>query len=568
MLLPSEQTEPVGDRHLPAPRPLVARTLGDLLLASAARWPDSEALVFPGERLSYAELARRAWGVARSLAALGVEPRQNVGILMTNSPEFVVSLFGIAMLGAVAVPINARYRATELAFLVRDAELVAILTSSRTADYVDFAKLLAEALPGLANAPDPTALSLGEGIHLRGVLSFGSSSVAGVMDQAQFEELAEKADERRLRQWCEGVGIRNVAAIIYTSGTTSAPRGALLTHEALVRAWMMVGRRFRIGPEDRLWGPGPMFHIAALGPLVFTLGHGATYISDTYFDPERALDLIAAERPTIWYPAYPPITQALLNHPRFASTDVSSLKVWLNVAPPETLRQMAAAVPHASLISTYGSTEGGPVTLHDPDDDFEVRMSTCGAPLPGNEVCIVDPSTRARLPNGKVGEIIYRGYNTFSGYYNDPEKTADSIDAEGWVYTGDLGVIDDNGRLFFHGRLKDMLKVGGENVAPAEVEDYLGTHPAVKLVQVVGAPDPRLTEVVAAFVELHEGAQATEEELISYCQGAIASFKVPRYIRFVTEWPMSATKIQRSVLQERLARELSEKTLDQAKVGS
>jgi fatty-acyl-CoA synthase len=543
--------------RLPTPRPAaIARTLGDLLLAGAERWPGTDAIVFPDERLTYAELAERAWHVARSLAALGVQPRQNVGLLMTNCSEFIVSLFGIALLGAVSVPINARYRSTELAFLAKDADLVAILTSDRSAEHVDFVKLLSEALPGLATAVHPQRLQLEGFTLLRAVVVFGTTRARGTVDQDQFQALSARADEERIRRWCDGVSLRNVGAIVYTSGTTANPRGAVLTHEALVRAWMMVGRRWRIEQGDRFWDPCPLFHIAAIGPLLFTIGHGATFITDTWFEPARALRLIASERATLLYPTYPPITQALLTHSDFPATDLSRVKVWLNVAPPETLRQMSAAIPHAVQISTYGSTEGGPVTLHDPGDDAETRLTTCGHPLPGNELRVIDPETAVEVRPGQFGEILYRGYNTFNGYYKDPEKTAATIDSDGWIHTGDLGSLDRQGRLLFHGRLKEMLKVGGENVSPMEVEEYLGKHPAVKLVQAVGIPDERLIEVVAAFVELHQGADADEAELIAFCRGRIASFKVPRVVRFVSEWPLSATKIQRGALRQQLVEEL------------
>ncbi|HEY3653801.1 MAG TPA: AMP-binding protein [Steroidobacteraceae bacterium] len=541
---------------LPESRPLVSRTMGDLLLAGAEQWPTAHALVHLDERISYAELADRSWQIARSLAALGIRPRQKIGVLMHNSPELVATLFGISLLGAVVVPINARYRSSEIAFLTRDAELSAILTTARNVDYIDFVAVLQEAFPGLNQADDPTALRLSSAPILRRVVLFGADDRPGVLGQRQFNSWAERADLKRLIRWCEGVAIRDVAAIIYTSGTTANPRGAILTHEAFVRAWMMVGRRWGIRPDDRFWNPCPLFHIAGLGPLMFVIGHGATFVTDSWFDPGRALRIIARERATLLYPTYPPITQALISHPDFANTDLGAVRVWLNVAPPDTLRQMAAAIPHAIHITTYGSTEGGPVTMNSPSDSAEERLTTCGDPLPGNDLRVVDPQTRAELPPGTPGEIIYRGYNVFSGYYNDPDKTAATIDADGWVLTGDVGTLDERGMLLFQGRIKDMLKIGGENVAPSEVESYLSTHPAVKLVQVVGIPDSRLIEVVAAFVELQAGATVGEAELISFCRGRIASFKVPRFIRFVTEWPMSATKIQRNKLREQLIQEL------------
>lgn len=539
----------------PEPTPLLARSLGDLLLASAERRGDAPAVLFPNRGISYAELAEQAWGVARSLAGLGVRPGDKVGILMTNSIEMIASFFGVAMLGAVSVSINVRYRSEELRFLVGDAELSAVLTSDATDDYVDFVALLHEALPSLA-VGEPTRLELEEAPHLRFVAVFGDKQAPGTLSESEFAAAADAAPAE-LVTWSQGVPVRSPATIVYTSGTTANPRGAILTHEALVRTWMMVGRRWRITEEDSFWDPCPLFHIAAVGPLVYTIGHGATFLTDTHFDASAALRHIEDNGATLLYPVYPPITQALINHPNFAGTDLSRVRAWLNVGPPDDLRVTAKAIPHAIQISTYGATEGGPVTLHELDDDEESRLTTCGTPLPGNQVRVIDPESREPLPAGVPGEIVYRGYNVFSGYYRDPEKTAASFDADGWFQTGDLGVLDERNRVSFLGRSKEMLKVGGENVAPAEIEGFLGTHPAVHLVQVVGIPDDRLSEVAAAFVELRPGQTADEEELIEFCKGRIASFKVPRVIRFVEEWPMSATKIQKNKLREELLAEVT-----------
>jgi acyl-CoA synthetase (AMP-forming)/AMP-acid ligase II len=301
-----------------------------------------------------------------------------------------------------------------------------------------------------------------------------------------------------------------------------------------------------------------MFHLAAIGPTLACAAAGAALISDTYFDAARALGLIEAERATHLYPAYPPITEALLDDPRFPSTDVKTARAMLNVGPPETLRKMQAAIPGAVQVSLYGSTEGGgAITFGSLDDDLDTRVATCGLPLPGIEVRIVDPDTGEDVPVGEPGEIRVRGFGLFGGYANDVAKTDAAFDADGWYLTGDRGALDGDGRLRFLGRLKDMLKVGGENVAPAEIEAVLSTHPAVKLVQVVGVPDARLEEVPAAFVETKSGASVTEEELAEYCRERIARFKLPRYVRFVTDWPMSATKIQKGPLREQLLAELS-----------
>jgi len=531
--------------------------LGHVLLRSARRDPDHEALVFPGVRWTYGALADRAWAVARSLVALGVEPGEHVGILMTNHPDIVASFFGITLAGAVVVPVNARYRAAELEFLVDDADLVALLTHDSADEHVDFTALLHAALPGLAEAADAAHLDLPQHPRLRSVVMMGAREPAGMIGRAAFDAAPGPEVDAALAARVEGARLRDTAIILYTSGTTSAPRGAILTHEAYVRTWIATGRVFGTTPEDRHWTALPLYHVTALGCLTWVLAAGATFISDYSWDPGRALEAIERERATEFYPAYQPVMESFLSHPRFAETDLSSVRVFLNVAPPEVLAKFQARLPHAVQLTTYGGTEGGPVALTRPDDPLEDRLATCGRCQVGMELRVCGEDGEPLGP-GETGIIQFRGFNTLSGYYKAPEKTAESMLPGGWVTMSDLGVLDERGQVLFLWRAKETLKVGGENVAPQEIEEHLATHPAVKLAQVVGIPDDRLVEVPAAFVELLPGAQATEEELLAHLRGRIASFKVPRLVRFVADgdWPLSTTKIQRSALRERLLKEL------------
>jgi fatty-acyl-CoA synthase len=532
--------------------------LGHLLLRSTRRDPAHEALVFPDERLTYGELTDRAWAVARSLLALGVEPGDHVGLLMTNHPDIVATFFGVSLAGAVVVPLNARYRTAELHDLIEDADLVALLTHDAADDHVDLAGLLHDALPGLVDAPDALRLDLPEHPALRSVVMMGARRPAGMVARDAFDALGREQGDAQLVTRVEAQRVRDVALILYTSGTTSKPRGAMLTHEAFVRVWMATGRVFGTTPEDRQWNGLPLFHVAALGCLTWVIGAGATFISDYSWDARRALASMERERATEFYPAYQPVMEGLLSHPDFERTDLSSIRVFLNVAPPEVLAKFQARLPHAVQLTTYGGTEGGPVSITRLDDPLEDRLNTCGRCQAGIELRVVDEQG-LELPAGSPGMIQFRGYNTLERYYKSPEKTAESILGGGWVTMSDLGVLDERGQVLFLGRVKETLKVGGENVAPQEVEAQLSTHPAVKLVQVVGMPDERLLEVPAAFVELLPGAQASEAELIEHCRGRIASFKVPRLIRFIDgeEWPMSATKIQRFKLRDRLLEELA-----------
>lgn len=540
---------------IPLPRPQVFRTVPDLLFNAVEKWPNSEAVVFPDDRLTYAELGDRAWRFALSLSGLGIGAGDRVGLLMLNAPEFVVAFFGISMSGATVVPINARYRSHELRFIVGDAQLRAIVTHDRHSDYIDFAGLINEALPELADAKSRAELTLPSAPDLRVTIMMGQTRPRGFLARDEFDELASQANEKHVAKQCAITSLGAPAAIIYTSGTTSNPRGAILSHEALVAGWSMVARRWGLDDRSRFWAPVPLFHIAAIGPLIGAFSLGGCFISASHFEPAQALLQIEQERATMLYPCYPPITKAMIAHADFSTRDFSSVKTWVNVAPPETLRAMAGALPNARLLTTYGGTEGGPVSLHSPDDDAELRFSTCGAPMPGADIRILDPDTRAELPVGRAGEIVYRGYQTFSGYHGAPEKSAASFE-NGWFRTGDLGALDDNGHLSFLGRIKEMLKVGGENVSPSEVEAFLETHPSVKLAQVVGVPDARLTEVVAAFVELRENQRLSADDIIRFCKGKIASFKIPQFVRIVDAWPMSTTKIKKDLLRADLVKEL------------
>jgi len=510
-----------------------ASPIGDLLVRAAASRPDGPALVFPQERLTWAELERRATEIGRGLLALGVEPGGRVGVLQANGPDCVASILGALLAGAVAVPMNIRYRVAELPHLIDDADLAAVLVSDRIDAHVDLAALLKESVARI-EGPSPALVLLGE------------RRDDGFVDEAELTRHAAEVDPAALDVRRRAVRLRQPAILLYTSGTTSRPSGCPLTHEALVRNWTEVAGVLALGPDDRLWAPCPLFHLAAIGPLVACAATGAAFVSDTWFDPGRALELIERERATVLYPAYPPISQGIFGDPGYADADLAAARVIVNVAPPDTLRSMQAAIPRATQLSLYGLTEGGgAVTYGRLDDEEEARMETCGAPLPGIEVRIT-----------AAGEILVRGYGLCEGYHGDPEKTAATFDADGWLHTGDRGELDPAGRLRFLGRLKEMLKVGGENVAPAEVEARLETHPAVKLAQVVGIPDERLVEVPVAFVELLPGAAADAEELIAHCRDGIAGFKVPRHVRVVEEWPLSATKIQKGPLRERMLDEL------------
>jgi acyl-CoA synthetase (AMP-forming)/AMP-acid ligase II len=520
-------------------------TIGDLLVRAASLWPEKEWLVLAEERHTYAGFLTRAENAARSLLGLGIAPGERVGILMPNCMDFLDVQYGCALLGVSAVPINARYKVRELRHILGDAELAAIVTSDLISEYVPLPALVAEAVE-----PWPGTL--------RHAVVLGSAEHEGFLDREAFAAAAEGVPVDEVHRLRRAVCLRDEAMMMYTSGTTADPKGCVLTHEALVRTGMAAAERWQTVHEDRFWNALPMFHMSQVFPQLAHMHAGATIVTHTRFEPDVALETLERERITYAFTTFPVITQAIINHPRFEETDLSSVRLVNETGAAETIRGVQRKFAPAPVVTLFGMTEtSGGITWGAPTDDEEARITTGGLPLRGTEVRVVDPETDEDLPPGTPGEILVRGPGLFERYHNDPEKTAHAMRG-GWFHSGDRGRLDAEGRLTFLGRLKDMLKVGGENVAALEVEAYLGTHPAVKIAAVVGVPDERYDEVPAAYVELVPGEQLTEEELIEFCRGRIASFKVPRYVRFISgsDWPMSASKIQKFRLREQLLEEL------------
>ena len=537
-----------------------ARTFGQLLTTAAQSFGPRDAIIFPDRRLSYEQLGQRARSWAKALIAMGVRPGENVGILLTTRIEFIELLFGITMTGAVAVPINARYQAHELAFLIRDADLVALFTTGRVADSLDFGERLRAALPSLEQA-DTGSLALDEAPLLRTIVCLdppcASYLVGGEDALAAGADVPDTELDRRIAD----VAPEDIAFILYTSGTTANPKGALISHGAQIGNSRSLGVRYEATGDDKVWSPLPIFHIAGILPMTMILDLGGAYMTVPHFDAGVAIDMLGREGATIAYPSFVTIMQDLISHPSFASSDLSRLRVMNSnfAVQPDWIRDaVCAAVPHTVQVSTYGLTEAaGTVTTSRLGDPWSLRTGRCGAPLDDWQVRIVDLETEEECALGERGEIVIRGPGMLSGYYNAPEKTAEVM-RDGWFHTGDIGSFDETGHIMFHGRTKDMLKVGGENVAAAEIESMLQSHPAVKLAQVVGIPDERYAEVPAAFVELAEGENASEAELIAHCRGKLASFKLPRHVRMVTSWPMSTSKIQKFRLRSELIDELEQ----------
>lgn len=526
-------------------------TLGDFLLRSAGQWAERDMLVFPDARQSYGALMERSYACARSLIAMGVKRGDHIGMLMPNCHEYLELIFATALIGGVSVPINDRYKARELAYVVENADLRVLFTTDIVSEFSDFAALLQSAFPSLKDAADPAQLSIPEAPELKSIVMMGASSPEGFMRRAAFEARSSDASDDDVDALRILVRLRDTCMLNYTSGTTANPKGCVLTHEAVVRNGMTITRaRWGLTENDTMWVPLPMFHMSLFMPVLACMDAGTTLLCMRHFDAGEALAFIGQEGCTALFCFFPTIAAAIINHPDFADFDVSNVRLTLNVAPPDVLRQFQDAFPNSYQFSCFGLAENtGFLCLTEQSDSIEVRTTTCGRPLPGSEAKVIDPESGETVLPGEKGEILVRGYSILEEYYKDPEKTAATIQ-DGWVRTGDLGSMTEEGRIRFHGRLKETLKVGGENVAAVEIESFLSSHPAVKLVQIVGVPDERLDEVAAAFVELKPGASAAPEEFIDMCKGQIASFKIPRYVKFVEDWPMSATKIQKNKLAE------------------
>jgi fatty-acyl-CoA synthase len=533
-------------------------TMGDMLLDAARRWPDSELLVVDEKRISYGEMAERATSKARALQGMGVQAGEHVGILAPNQIEVIEMLFAISLSGAVTVLLNGRYKAAELAYVIEDADLKWLFTSDRVPEHVSYIQLLYSALSGLSAAQDPFALSLPSAPKLKGIVLMQPQSPSSFLNDTQFQQFTAQVTPEEMWQRRSEVTLSDPCIMMYTSGTTALPKGCPMSHEALVRSAIEAGSRLTLTREDRMWNPLPMFHMSFILPFLALLRKGGSSYSCIHFEASASIEVIEKERASFLFVAFPTIMSALLNHHDFSLEKFVSVRLINNVGAPDQLKRNIEAIPTAVHVTAYGSTEvTGVVSFSHPEDNSDIRAHRSGRPFAGIKIKIVNPDNFEEVAPEEHGEMLVSGFSVFQGYYKSPEKNAEAFDENGWFHTGDIGSVDTLGRIAYHGRLKDMLKVGGENVAAVEIESYLSRHPSVALVQVVGVPDSKLLEVAAAFVELRAGAHCSEKELIEFCFNQIATFKVPRHIRFVREWPMSSTKIQKYKLRDSLIDELA-----------
>ena len=543
-----------------APRPKVRfgdlHPLAALLDARADEMPDAPFAIFPEASLTYREVRERARVFARGLVADGVQAGDHVGILMPNHQDFLIAHFGVQYAGAVGVLLNARFKSHELAHAVPLADVTTIITTDAIDPFVDLAGVIQSAFPDLAKANSPEPLKLSEAPKLRRLIRFGSPWTPALtpnellaLASGRESELDAEIDARLAAQDPEDVSV-----MVFTSGTTSNPKACMLSHASLERAWRTYLRLVRFQPGEKAWVPLPLFHSGGMGLLTAMTDIGGTFVSTPHFKPEEVVSLILEHRIEHLYPAFQTLALPVLSLPEFTAETCSFVQSMVCVGPAGTQHKLQRELPpHAPIMNVFGMSESsGVLVLADPDADEDLRLNSAGMAPPGVELRIVDPDTGAQVGPGHRGEIQFRGGGAFLGYYNDPDNTAKTILDGNWISSGDLGTLDENGWLQFQGRLKDMLKVGGENVAAAEVESFLSGHHGVKFVQIVGRPDERMGEVPVAFVERNEGSEVTEDELFKFCEGKIARYKIPVEIRFIAEWPMSTTKVQKHRLKELL----------------
>lgn len=538
-------------------------SLGDLMDMQAERYGDKDAIVFPDGRYSYQDIATYAQNISKALLALGVEPGDRVGYFLQECIDTIGIIIGAAKIGAITAPINSRFKTTELEQVIVHAGMKVIFTSS-PAVATDFNGLINETFPQIAESASKH-LDFPEAPELEALITLDDIERPGAFNLSDVDEMALTISDEAVAARQSGVRVRDTAIIMYTSGTTAMPKGAMLSHESFSRYASSVKQRMILTEDDIFWAALPMFHIGGVAFVLASLFVGSTFIHTGNYNPDVALQQIRDERPTVVLPAFETIWVPVVNHPNREEDDFDSVRVVMVVGVPERLRQFQEQTPHAPILNCFGQTEVCAfLSLSELDDEPELRFTKGGFPMPGMEAEVHDPDTGEVLPNGSVGELWYRGPNMFDGYFRDQELTEEVFDQRGFFKTGDICEIDSDGRITFVSRLKDMLKVGGENVSAAEVEGYLITHPAIALAQVVSAPDERYVEVPAAFIQLKPGTEATEEEIIEFCKGKIATYRIPRYVRFVDDWPMSGTKIKKIVLREMIASELKDKGITQA----
>ena len=535
--------------------PLIGDTIGTHFDKAVARWPDREALIVRQQnvRWTYAQLKAKVDACAAGLLALGLEPGDRVGIWSPNTSEWTVTQFATAQVGMILVNINPAYRLSELEYALNKVGCKALVTadSFKTSDYLG---MINELAPELERA-SPGELQAKTLPHLRSVVHLGDGAMKGTFTFAELMSMGTAREKTRAAEIAPKLQFDDPINIQFTSGTTGSPKGATLSHHNILNNGYFTGEGIRMTEADRVCIPVPLYHCfgMVMGNLA-SISHSAAMIYPSEgFDPLATLQTVAEERCTTLY-GVPTMFVAELNHPDFKTFDLSSLRTGIMAGSPcpiEIMRRTISDMNMKEVTIAYGMTETSPVSFQSgTDDPVERRVSTVGRIHPHVEVKAVDAEGRI-VPPGAAGELCTRGYSVMLGYWDDATKTAEAVDKAGWMHTGDLGTIDDEGFCNIVGRIKDMVIRGGENVYPREIEEFLYRHPKIADVQVIGVPDDKYGEELCAWVKLKAGQTATAEDVQAFCKGQIAHYKIPRYIHFVDAFPMTVTgKIQKYLMRE------------------
>lgn len=543
---------------------ILQKTVGQVVKEQAARNPDIEAYVYPehGIRKTYKEFDEETDRLAKAFMGIGIEKGEHVAIWSDNKREWLLSQFATGKMGGVLVTVNTSYQSSELEYLLEQSDATTLILGEefKGANYID---ILNTVCPELATADKGDIIS--EKLpHFKRVIVMNSNNYPGIYTWDEFEAFAENVSDSEYEERFRSMDPDDVINIQYTSGTTGFPKGVMLTHLNVVNNGKLIGDTMNLTERDRLCIPVPFFHCfgCVLGTMA-AVTHSTTMVIAEQFEPKRVLQMVQDEKCTGLH-GVPTMFIAELNHPDFASFDTSTLRTGIMAGSPcpiEVMKKVINDMGASEITIAYGQTESSPViTQTRADDDIEKRVSTVGKPHDGVEVKIIDPAIGEKVDTGVPGELCTRGYHVMKGYYKNEEATKDAIDPEGWLHTGDIAVEDEAGYIAITGRIKDMVIRGGENIYPREIEEFLYQHPSVLDVQVVGVPDPKYGEELMAWVILKEGEQLNAEELKAYCTGKISRHKIPRYIEFTKEYPMTASgKIQKFKLRE-LSVEHSRKT--------
>ncbi|MDR2617718.1 MAG: AMP-binding protein [Treponema sp.] len=533
----------------------IEKTLGEVLRETAEQQPDHEFLVYADRdlRFTYAEFDRRVDELAKGFLAIGLKKGDHVGIWATNVPDWNTVLFACARLGIVFVTVNTGYKSHELEYVLEQSDMacLCVIDGWRDSDYVS---MVYDLVPELKTAPRGHLEST-KFPFLKSVVYVGQQKHRGMYSFNEVLLLGKHGSGQTLKEIEASLDTNDVVNMQYTSGTTGFPKGVMLTHRNILNNGKGIGDNMRFTREDIVCLPVPLFHCFGLVlGMMSILTHGSTAAMVEWFDPLLVLATVQKEKATAVY-GVPTMFIAELNHPMFKMFDLSSLRTGIMAGSPcpiETMKQVIDLMHMKEVTICYGLTEASPVTTQTHyDDSLEAKVETVGRALPGVEVTIRSPETGEECPDGVHGEFCSRGYNSMKGYYKMPEATAQCIDKDGWVHSGDIGVRDKKGYFRVTGRIKDMIIRGGENVYPKEIEDFLYTMPGIKDVQVVGIASKKYGEEVGAFIILHPGAAMTEEDVRDFCRGQISRFKIPKYVFFVDSYPLTPSgKIQKYLLRE------------------